>query len=343
MERQKMIMIERRPWIGNTLLFTSFVIILIIFSGSAVASQAAFTEHDGTSLAIMVNDMANVTGETILLKDVAFIKSSDKSLKEKLGGVEIGDSPKPGHEKRISGRWIHSMIRSAINSESGADIDVPEIILVKREFQVIPEDKLFSLFEDYLEREFQDGEVKISQFKIRGANIFSTGHVELSPLPDNKRNMGMVNLSVNVVIDEKFCGSVLLSGQVDVYKKVVCAKTYVKRGATLAIEDVGFDVINISKAPVDTINDINDAVGKYVKTNLREGAFLRASMLDLPPLIEKGDKVKLVAGKGALTVITMGIAKTGGPEGAQIRVKNVASGKVVVGRVKDEFTVEVLF
>ncbi len=58
---------------------------------------------------------------------------------------------------------------------------------------------------------------------------------------------------------------------------------------------------------------------------------------------KKGDKVKIVAGKGVISVVTMGIAQSSGPQNSQISVENISSKKIVVGRVKDASTVEVIF
>jgi len=66
-------------------------------------------------------------------------------------------------------------------------------------------------------------------------------------------------------------------------------------------------------------------------------------MVSVPPVIHKGDKVKLVAKSGNIKIVTFGIAKSAGGTGDQIRIENMTSKKTIVGRVKDASTVEVIF
>jgi flagella basal body P-ring formation protein FlgA len=66
-------------------------------------------------------------------------------------------------------------------------------------------------------------------------------------------------------------------------------------------------------------------------------------MLAIPPVVQRGDRVKIILENGPLTVETVGIAKGAGGIGEQITVKNITSKKTVLGRVKDASTVEILF
>lgn len=101
--------------------------------------------------------------------------------------------------------------------------------------------------------------------------------------------------------------------------------------------------MNISKAPANLVTDLQDAVGKRLKQNIKPGETIRHNMLSIPPLVHKGDKVKLVARSGALRIVTLGIAKSSGGLGDQIRIENSTSKKTVVGRVKSGSTVQVIF
>jgi flagella basal body P-ring formation protein FlgA len=66
-------------------------------------------------------------------------------------------------------------------------------------------------------------------------------------------------------------------------------------------------------------------------------------MLELPPLVHRGERVKLVAKNEILKVSTLGIAKSQGGKGERVKVVNISSQKTVVGVVTDASTVEVTF
>ena len=59
--------------------------------------------------------------------------------------------------------------------------------------------------------------------------------------------------------------------------------------------------------------------------------------------IRRNDRVRLVAKKGLLRVVTMGIAKSDAVLGGRISVVNMGSGKTVMGEVIDAETVKVRF
>jgi flagella basal body P-ring formation protein FlgA len=101
--------------------------------------------------------------------------------------------------------------------------------------------------------------------------------------------------------------------------------------------------MNISRLPGSVIRDLDTAIGKRLRRNIKAGNYLRQNMLAVPPLIQKGDKVKLVARSGNIKIVTYGTAREPGGAGEQIRIENLTSEKTILGRVIDASTVDVIF
>ncbi|MBW2155012.1 MAG: flagellar basal body P-ring formation protein FlgA [Deltaproteobacteria bacterium] len=152
-----------------------------------------------------------------------------------------------------------------------------------------------------------------------------------------------MSVPVKVFVDGNPSGKIFLSGWVDRYVNVVCAGRFLPRNTILGAGDLRWVRINISKAPKNLITDVEQAIGKRLKQSLKEGQPLRSNMIAVPPVIKRGDRVKIVAQRGGLKVETVGIAKGSGALGEQIKVMNITSRKTVVGRIKDASTVRVLF
>ncbi|MDF2635242.1 MAG: flagella basal body P-ring formation protein FlgA, partial [Pelosinus sp.] len=66
------------------------------------------------------------------------------------------------------------------------------------------------------------------------------------------------------------------------------------------------------------------------------------SMVNKPVLIKRGSMVILIALVGSMEVTASGQAMQDGYEGQLIRVKNVNSNKIVLGKVIEENKVQVL-
>jgi flagella basal body P-ring formation protein FlgA len=158
-----------------------------------------------------------------------------------------------------------------------------------------------------------------------------------------KKFQGRFNLPAAVTVDGKDCGTVILSGWVDRFEPVVCAGRALPRHTEVTADDLKLSVVNISRAPHNIVTTLDGAVGKRVRNSVRAGAYLRDNMLETPPVILKGDRVKLEATSGALTVRALGKALGDAGVGEQIKVENISSKKRITGRVKDAATVLVRF
>ena len=225
-----------------------------------------------------------------------------------------------------------------------ARIAIPDTVCVQSAYQRISETSLKQAFESYVASRLGGIETDISRFKIRGNDSLPLGHISLAPFNRNKKPIkGSFSLIMAVQVDGKDAGRLTLSGWVNRYEPVVCAARYISRGEILTSNDIVLKKINISKAPARLVRMPENAVGKQGKTSLRAGGVVRQRQLESPPMIEKGERVKILAISGGIQVATLGIAMNEGREGEQIKVENIASKKLVVGRVTNRSTVEVLF
>ncbi len=84
------------------------------------------------------------------------------------------------------------------------------------------------------------------------------------------------------------------------------------------------------------ISDKSDIVGKKLKKNLNSNQLLKRSNLEKDWLIKKNSLVKIINNKSFVTIKEDGLAMDDGNYMDMIRVKNVKSGKIIVGYAKNE-------
>jgi flagella basal body P-ring formation protein FlgA len=322
--------------------------VTLILVAWLMLTHAAYGKNNSDTtvpnLQITISSKAQVHGEKICLSDVADMSGANKTLIKKLGEISLGRSPHPGKERKFSKNRIHSLIMGAMDKSLNASIDIPESVCVQRAYQRISEPSLKQAFESYVASRLGGVETDISRFKIRGNNPLPMGSISLSPIHPNKKPInGAFSLKMAVCVDGKDVGRLTLSGWVNRYEPVVCTTRYISRGEILSNDDIVLKKINISKAPARLVRVAANAVGKQVKSSLKAGGVVRHNLLESPPMIEKGSQVKILATSGGIQVTTIGIAMDEGREGDQIKVENIASKKLIVGRVASRSTVEVLF
>jgi flagella basal body P-ring formation protein FlgA len=223
-------------------------------------------------------------------------------------------------------------------------MEIPENVTVRRKCQVVSEEQLAELFHDYVRTALPDADLEIRRFHVRGLRPLPPGTLELTMEPQNQQDLtGAVHLKVDVAVDGCSEAKVYLSAWVDQFAKVVCARWTLRRDTILRNSDLCLQRKNISRTPSNIVVSLEQAIGKRLRQSVSSGDYLRDNMLEVPPLVFRGDRVRLIAQKGALIVETLGIARERGTRGEQIRVENVSSGKTIVGRIVDGSTVHILF
>lgn len=295
-------------------------------------------------LSITVRSSSITAGKMIKLADIADIKGRGKFL-EKIEALEITRAPRPGKKRRIQGSVIASKLENAFPLlGKTAQVYIPEAIVVERRSQVISESALKKLFHDYIAGRARGRTFKISEFRIKGGRHYALGPVRFMVDERGQTDIkGRVTLSITVKVPSEKDGRIYLSGWVDVFDWIVCVNRDVSRGEFIGRGDLCLKEINLSRIPDGVLYRVEDGIGNLARTNIEKGRYLRDVLIEKPPLVRKGETVKMFIRSGLLTVTSTGISREDGTLGDQITVENARSGKNVTARVVDKRTVEILF
>jgi flagella basal body P-ring formation protein FlgA len=136
---------------------------------------------------------------------------------------------------------------------------------------------------------------------------------------------------------------VRLQARVEIYADVVVARNYLRRHQVVEEKDVQVVNRNIAPLPPDIVTDLEEVVGKRMTLSLNTQEVLRKSMVEVPPLVKKGDRVTLLVENAVFRISCAGEVKEEGRRGDRVKVVNVSSKKEVYGRVLDAHTVQVNF
>lgn len=145
--------------------------------------------------------------------------------------------------------------------------------------------------------------------------------------------LGRRTLNLQVMVDGLPAGAVKLSGDLLLFKKIVCLKQGLSRHTVLADEDVELVRRNVSFLGNDLLTRLEDAVGQRLRTSLRAGTALSSAMLELVPLVHRGDMVTILARSTRFSITVPGEVRTAGAKGEIVKVKNLMSRKEIYARV----------
>lgn len=127
--------------------------------------------------------------------------------------------------------------------------------------------------------------------------------------------------------------SIFLTGDVTVSVPVVITTRPVRRGEIIRPGMVATREQDLTGLRSHFYTDPTDVIGKEARRNLGESEVVVASQLTEPVAVERGSKVQIVARRGAVVITSTGEALGEGRIGAQVRVRNLGSGRIVRGWV----------
>ncbi len=177
---------------------------------------------------------------------------------------------------------------------------------------------------------------------------------EAIDVPAGKLNLAVEKLSgrartgrrafrVKLFVNGKFFKTLNVVGEVKAQATVSTPVRWIKPKEVIGAEDVTAMTVDLPSLTHDFILDLDDVIGKQVLRPLPPRQPIRKILLDDPPVVHKGDRVRLEVRRSGLYVQTIGLAKASGKAGETIPVENKTSGREVIGTIVSAGLVEVGF
>ena len=320
--------------------------LIFIFAAFCVCPSSGYAEESvqggSSGISIKLATTSRVDTERILLEQISEIQAPD-FLAGEIGKMDMGYAPKPGEIMKFDKDRLLSKIYSNTLVSRDAPVSGPDTIYVKRSSQSVSEETVRAAFMKYAASETGVEDFRLRNFNVRGFEEYPGG--ELRIVFDQSRRLepgGRFSTRAGVYVNGKEVDSLLLNGWIDVYEKLVCAKAPVKRKTVIQAEDLEVKRVNTSGMRRSYADSVEEVAGMISRSRIDEGDFIRLDRLENPPLVKRGEVVKLIASKGNLRIVTSGISKEDGSSNASVRVENLRSGRIVRGIVKGRSRVEVV-
>lgn len=321
------------------------VVALCLAGGAApAAEQAVVVSVRGEALAsdarVSVGDVAAVEGGPAALREritrldlveiaegrtAATVSREQIAYRIRLAGIDPA-------QFRVQGA-MQSRVTLQRHAVSAEEIEAAARRAVLRRLPWSPEDVTFRL-------------VKPVQGPVLVSGTAADVRVEAEPRAGTLA-LGVVHLDVAVSVRGERRQTVPVCLEVKAYQKAAVCTRRVERGETLGETNVHFD-----RRPVQGLHSYvppgEGLLGKRAKHTLQPGHVVSLQDLEAagpegPVLVKQREQVKLIARLGALQVTAVGEALQDGRDGQWVRVRNVDSKKVVLGRVVGRSMVEVDF
>ena len=294
-------------------------------------------------LTVRFNGAAEVAEATVTLGDIATF-NEDTDFSRALASQPVGQAPSPGQEITLQASSIINNLKNNLDQYATVLWQGSPEIKVTRGATVISSDKILQIIDAFIHDNFkQIVQAKISFFPSAQPLPFSlpAGKLTWQVIPSDPQIIGSSRFAIIFSVDGRVRKNMSVRGRLEVLAQVVVMRGDITKGTILGPQHLAMMVQDVGQLH-DPIFNPRDVLGKRLLVSLKSGRPLARNQVAFPPLVKKGDLVRIILQQGSLYLTATGIARTNGAANDTIRVQNTASKKIVYCRVAAPGVVEVV-
>ncbi len=293
---------------------------------------------------IQVGKSAKVIGPTIELGEIAQLRGFTKARKAEVAAITVGKSPVVGLGQYMPRAYLEGRIRDGGVNQSTRLI-LPLRVELSRKEKLIKGEEVEARIRAALNEAMPHAAEDIALIRVPhiadikapdGADV----SVRLDPMDDFT---DVVVVDVLISDEGERVRSRRVSVLVDLFVETYGVSQNVRRGYRLTTTDLVVLRIPRSRVPKDAIARPEFVEGAMVRRDIKPGEPIRDAFLQVPPMVERGQRVRMIARRGGVSITSIGEALNNGSRGAMIRVRNVQSRKIVGGKIISPGVVEMEF
>ncbi len=296
---------------------------------------------------VVIEEQVKVNGAAISLGQIAKISGDNEESNQKLRQLKIGDAPVPGSSFVLTKEIITMRLAATESDLANVIWVIPDRVTVIGDSQTVNAQTLIDKGINAI-REQVGPNVKHEDLNVFYAGreqdvTVPVGTVALTAsLPYGIRYNTPTTVMISVSVDGQAVTKISLRFRVNLYRQVAVAARQVNAREILTEDDLRYERMDTGQIAAGFITDKSKIRGLMARRLITPGMVITDSMVNKPVIVKRGNMVTLTAFIGNIEVITSGQALQDGYENQLIRIKNISSNKIVLGKVIDEDKVQVL-
>jgi flagella basal body P-ring formation protein FlgA len=295
---------------------------------------------------IRLLEAVEIDAAKIFLGAIAQIDGGDPQLIQRLKNVEIGKAPLPSRSRVIAIDYIRLRLKQNGFSLENLDLQNSSGVKITRSFIEVDQQKIEKIVSHYLRTTVLKGNniARIKDLRVPERIILPRGRITYQVMaPRNTKYLGKIPLAVHFNVDGQFQKKVWTSATIEMFVDVVVAAKPLRKHMTITEDLIELRQMDLAHLPADVITDPQAVLGKRTRSTISAKTVLRTDLIELPPLVKRGDIVLIVAESKELRITALGKAKRKGRLGERIPVENFDSKKILNAQVLDAKTVRIEF
>ncbi|MGW8195622.1 MAG: flagellar basal body P-ring formation chaperone FlgA [Desulforhopalus sp.] len=299
--------------------------------------------HVALALEITFNKSCAIDGSVITLGDIAgFDENSD--VARTLAALPLGQAPPPGKDLVLRSITVQQFLLVRQPDLRTASWKGSPAVTVHRRGVTIGPERVQSIIDNFIADNLNNlPEADISFVPDEPPLPFTlpTGSLTLQVVPSSPGIIGSSRFSIIFKVDDEVVKNLSVRGETRALAEVVVGAKPLRRGQLLTPNDLTTAIVDISEEKSSDL-ELDDFIGKELTRSLRAGKPVLDSMVEAPPVVHRGERVKIVLRSGTMLLTATGLAQNDGSKDEMIRVQNTRSNKIVYCRVAAPGLVEVM-
>jgi flagella basal body P-ring formation protein FlgA len=307
-----------------------------------VAAELTATEMT----TVRVRDKVEIDNNEVLLGQIALIEGGDIQLIQQLKGIVLGRAPLPGKSHNYDQHHLKMRLKQHHINLSAIHLEVPRRVEILRSYVEIDRQEIRKIVSDFIIQNSpqEDKTVRIKEIRVPQSVFLSKGRITYKvSAPRSWELKGKCSIAIEFSVNGHSQKRVWATAIVEVMGPVVVTRRPLGRYKPITEDDVALQTMDLADLPSNVVTDLEAVLGQRTKRALGAQIPLRADVIELPPLVKRGDLVVIIAESKGLKITARGQVKKKGRRGERIPVVNVDSKKVLYARVIDANTVKVDF
>jgi len=306
---------------------------LIIMVAVCLLSPAAYS-LDGTCLTLKTAVL--VEQDSVRLSDIATLTGTSKGRLKTLGATVVARSPQPGQTRFVGIDYIRIRLRQAGIDTASMLFKGPQDIRITRLAATLPTQRIQRAVEMAIRSRmpWKNEDVTISDIEWDQTIQLPMGKLTYQIEPSrNEDYLGQTIFALHFFVDGEPVRKVWVNATISVLADVVTVIRPLGKYAFIELADLSVERRDLSGLSSDTVSRIEDVLGNRTTRMIYPQTVLQSSMVASPPLVRRGDIVKIVANTGPMIITATGMVKQQGCKGEMVRVVNTDSNRIITARV----------
>lgn len=295
------------------------------------------------ALEITFQPSSSVDESVIRLGDIVALDEKTEMARA-LASLIVGQAPSPGKTSSLRSQNVIEFLTSSQSLPQGILWSgSPTVTVLRRGVTVGPE-KIQNIIAGYLQENqdnLPDAEIRFVPSSLPLPFTLPKGDLTHDILPSKPGILGSSRFSIIFRVNDKVVKNMSIRGKVEALAEVVVSVGRLKKKQILRPQHLTTTLMDIGST-ANPVLDFDYLLGKKLKKSLRAGSPVLLSMVETLPVVQRGERVKIVINSGALHISATGVARSDGIKDQMIRVQNINSNKIVHCRVTAPGLVEVM-